>query len=91
MGRTARTFRDAIRVEESRWKDFRRALRPVDRGLLDWIFDAARKHGDAGTVVLNPRTIEIVLLTAVVELAKEVQTLKKELNLDSSMTEACIL
>ena len=31
MGRTVRTFRDGVRIEESRWKDFRRTLRPSQR------------------------------------------------------------
>ncbi len=60
MGTTAGTVRDAVRIEEARWEDFRRALRPIDIGLLDWNFDAARSPGEAAAVVLNPRDDQTV-------------------------------
>lgn len=80
MGRTVRTFRDAIRIEESRWKGFRRTLRPGHREFLDRIFDYARGLADAGTMVVTPRVMEVILLSAVLELLKEVDNIGERLS-----------
>ncbi|MFX1603114.1 MAG: hypothetical protein ACFFCK_06470 [Promethearchaeota archaeon] len=80
MGRTARTFRDNISLEESRWKGFRRVLKPNNRGVLDRVFDYARAYADAGTMIVTPRVMEVALVSTVVELLKEVDELQRKLN-----------
>jgi len=47
MGRTNPTYRDALRVIEERWQDFRRALRRRDQPRFDQLFAYAREHADA--------------------------------------------
>lgn len=47
MGRTNPTYRDALRVIEDRWADFRRALRRRDQPRFDRLFGYAREHADA--------------------------------------------
>lgn len=47
MGRTNPTYRDALRVIEERWTDFRRALRRRDQPHFDQLFEYAREHADA--------------------------------------------
>jgi hypothetical protein len=47
MGRTNPTYRDALRVIEERWGDFRRALRRRDQPRFDRLFEYAREHADA--------------------------------------------
>jgi len=42
----------ALDMTERKFKDFRRALKPIDRERLDKIFDFARQHGDAGKMVM---------------------------------------
>ncbi|MFW9944794.1 MAG: hypothetical protein ACFFB7_07340 [Candidatus Sifarchaeia archaeon] len=80
MGRTARTFRDSVRLEESRWKGFRRVLKPSNRETLDRVFDYAREYADAGTMIVTPRVMEVALVSTVVELLKEVNELQRKLN-----------
>ncbi len=80
MGRTARTFRDSIRVEEARWKGFRRVLKPQNREVLDRVFDYAREYADAGTMIVTPRVMEVALVSTVAELLKEVDELQLRLN-----------
>jgi len=80
IGRTARTFRDNITVEESRWKGFRRVLKPNNRETLDRVFDYAREYADAGTMIVTPRVMEVALVSTVVELLKEVGELQGRLN-----------
>ncbi|MHA1768966.1 MAG: hypothetical protein ACTSV3_03845 [Candidatus Thorarchaeota archaeon] len=80
MGRTVRTFRDAIRIEERRWKGFRRTLRPDRRDLLDRVFDYGRGLADAGTMVVSPRVMETVLLSAVLEILNELDDISRRLS-----------
>jgi hypothetical protein len=54
MGRTNPTYRDALRAVESRWEEYRRALRRCDQPRFDRLFSYARDHADAGGL-LNHR------------------------------------
>ena len=76
VGRTVRTYRDAVRIEEARWKDFRRTLRPSQRDRFDRIFDYARGFADAGTMMVTPRIIEVILLSAILEMLGEIDEIK---------------
>jgi hypothetical protein len=76
VGRTVRTYRDAIRIEEARWKEFRRTLRPSQRDRFDCIFDYARGFADAGTMMVTPRVIEVILLSAILEMLGEIEEIK---------------
>ncbi len=77
MGRTVRTYRDAIRIEEARWKEFRRTLRPSQRERFDRIFDYARGFADAGTMMVTPRIIEVILLSSILEMLGEMEEIKR--------------
>lgn len=77
MGRTIRTFRDAIRIEEARWKEFRRTLRPAQREAFDKIFDHARSLADAGTMVPTPRITEVIFLSAILRIQEEIDSIGK--------------
>jgi len=77
MGRTVRTYRDAVRIEEARWKDFRRTLRPFQRERFDRIFDYARGYADAGTMMVTPRIIEVILLSAILEMLGELDDIRE--------------
>ena len=79
MGRTVRTFRDAIRIEEARWKDYRRTMRPSQREFLDRVFDHGRSLADAGTMIVTPRVMEVVLLSSMVEMIRELDEIKERL------------
>ncbi len=77
VGRTVRTYRDAVRIEEARWKDFRRTLRPSQRDRFDRIFNYARGHADAGTMMVTPRIIEVILLSAILEMLGELDEIRE--------------
>ena len=76
MGRTVPTHRMAVDMTEKKFKEFRRALRPLDRERLDKIFDYAREHGDAGTMVNVPNKIDVVLISAMLELVGRIEDLE---------------
>lgn len=67
MGRTNPTHRDALRATESRWADYRRALRRRDREQFDALFEHARAHADAGGYRNHPEPMVSVLVAALVE------------------------
>jgi len=77
VGRTVRTFRDAIRIEEARWKEFRRTLRPAQREVFDKIFDHARSLADAGTMIPTPRITEVIFLSAILRIQEEIDSIGK--------------
>jgi hypothetical protein len=77
VGRTVRTFRDGIRIEEVRWKAFRRTLRPAQREHFDRIFDSARANADAGTMMVTPRIAEVILLSAILEMLGEINEISE--------------
>ncbi|TFG05356.1 hypothetical protein EU538_11405 [Candidatus Thorarchaeota archaeon] len=79
MGRTARTFRDALDIEENRWEEFRRTLRASQRELFDRVFEDARQHADAGSMIVTPRIMEVVLVAALMELTAKIEKLDARL------------
>jgi hypothetical protein len=78
MGRTARTFRDQIRIEESKWKGFRRVLTPQEREALDHIFDSAREYADAGTMMVTPRVLEVAFVSMFLNMRSEIDGLRQK-------------
>ncbi len=80
LGRTVRTFRNAVDIEQARWKDFRRTLRASNRNHLDKIFDYARKCADAGTMMVTPRITEVVLISTLIELLDEIEDLRRKVS-----------
>jgi hypothetical protein len=88
LGRTVRTFRNAVDSEQARWNDFRRTLRPHHRERLDRIFDYARKCGDAGTMIASARISEVVFISTMMEMLSEIDSLKQAIsNLESQAEE----
>ncbi|MFW9965746.1 MAG: hypothetical protein ACFFEA_01200 [Candidatus Thorarchaeota archaeon] len=78
MGRTARTFREQIRIEESKWNGFRRVLTPQEREVLDYIFDSAREYADAGTMIVTPRVLEVAFVSMFLNMRSEIDGLRQK-------------
>jgi hypothetical protein len=69
MGRTNPTYRDALRVIEERWADFRRALRRCDQPRFDRLFEYAREHADASGLLNHQNPMLPALLSIDIEQA----------------------
>jgi hypothetical protein len=67
MGRTNPTYRDALRVIEERWSDFRRALRRRDQPRFDRLFEYAREHADASGLLNHETPLLPALLSIDIE------------------------
>jgi len=76
MGRTIRTFREAVDIESAQWKTFRRQLKPDDRERLDKIFDYAWMHADSGTVISIPHKSDMVLMSVLIEMQRRIDELE---------------
>lgn len=80
LGRTIRTFREAVDIESAKWKTFRRQLKPDDRERLDKIFDHARMHADSGTVISIPHKIDVVFMSVLIEMQRRIEELESTLS-----------
>ena len=80
MGRTNTTYRDLLEAMESRWQEYRRALRYDDQGVFDRLFEYARAHADAGGVQ-NHQFVEIpALISMMIEQQKQIDDLEDRLD-----------
>jgi hypothetical protein len=80
MGRTNTTYRDLLRAMESRWSEYRRALRHTDQGVFDRLFEYARAHADASGLQ-NHQFVEIpALISMVIEQQKQIEDLEDRLD-----------
>jgi hypothetical protein len=79
MGRTVSTITQQLNETEAMLSSFRRALRRSDQHVFDGLFASARLHiaaiGEAGSLL----PFESAQLAMLLELAKQVATLKQEL------------
>lgn len=76
MGRTNPTFRDLLRGLETRWQDFRRALRRRDQPRFDRLFEYARRHADASGYLNHDEPLFPVLLAIALEQERRLDDLE---------------
>ncbi len=79
MGRTNPTYRDALRVIESNWADFRRALRGQDQPLFDQLFSYAFEHADAGGLLNHHDPLLSALFSIDLEQESRIETFGDQL------------
>ncbi|WP_312912780.1 hypothetical protein [Natronosalvus caseinilyticus] len=80
MGRTNPTYRDALRVIEDRWSDFRRALRRRDQPRFDQLFTYAREHADASGLLNHQNPFMPALLSIDLEQEARLDSLEDRLD-----------
>jgi hypothetical protein len=76
MGRTVPAFRPALEHEIESWKDYKRALRPVDQKVFDKLMNYARIHADAGSLGARPMLSEILFISFAIEQEKRIELLE---------------
>jgi hypothetical protein len=80
LGRTNPTYRDTLGTLETRWADFRRALRYDDQRRFDRLFEHARAHADAASY-LNHQLVELPLILSIaVEQQKQIDALEERVD-----------
>ncbi|MEJ5330415.1 MAG: hypothetical protein WHT07_09700 [Desulfobaccales bacterium] len=79
MGRTVLPYSYMWEEERQRWRKFRRALRKEDQAHFDRLFEAARRHLQAGVYAASPWPLESMLLAMLLEHEKALAELKERL------------
>jgi len=79
MGRTNPTYRDALRAIETRWAEFRRALRRRDQPRYDRLFEYAREHADASGLLNHQNPVLPALLSIDLEQEARLDDLEQRL------------
>ena len=77
MGRTVPSFRMIIEGFGWEWREFKRALRDLDRQSFEHLINHARRHAEAGTNMTNPNPFEPIVMAILVEHEKEIRLLKE--------------
>ncbi|NJN44423.1 MAG: hypothetical protein HC806_06695 [Anaerolineae bacterium] len=80
MGRTLQTINQIILNEQRAFSDFRRALRREDQRLFDALFVSARQHIMAISQANHALPFEAILLSMLLEQAREIEYLKRRLD-----------
>ncbi len=76
MGRTNPTYRDAIRVVERRWEDFKRPLRRRDQPRFERLFEYAHAHADAGGYLNHDEPLFPILVAVDLEQERRLDELE---------------
>ncbi len=79
MGRTVIPYSRQIRQIESNLTEFRRGLRKKDQEIFDELIRDAKLQVQAGVMASSPYPVDSMLLTMVIQLKKEVSSLKIEI------------
>jgi hypothetical protein len=80
MGRTVTPFSIVLAEEQTRLKDFRRALRAEDQRRFDELFEFARRNVQAGVQGSAPDPMESLFLLMLIEIVKRIETLETRLD-----------
>ena len=80
MGKTVPSYRIALEWEIQQWRGFRNALRREEEvKAFDTLMDMARNHASAGGCATNPVLFEPMIMSIILELQRQIDTLEAEL------------
>lgn len=79
MGRTNPTYRDALGAVETRWEDYRRALRRRDQQHYDRLLRYAHDHADAAGHLNHQNPLVPALLSIDLEQERQLQDVQDRL------------
>ncbi len=79
MGRTVIPYSRQMQYVESSLGQYRRGLRKPDQEIFDELIRVAKLQVQAGVMASSPYPIDIMLLTMMIDLKKEIFRLRKEL------------
>ena len=87
MGRNALTYRQRLRLELDRWRNFRRALLRDERESFDSLADQVFKLCHAGSMYPERDTFDLFTMSALISHERRLKTLEKELRLGMKIDE----
>ena len=83
MGRTVPSFRNLLEEIIKELSVFRRALRGEDKKAFDSLMNKAREHASSCTVAPSIEPMDAVFLSMLVEMQKEMDSLKEAVHVPS--------
>ena len=83
MGRTVPSFRNLLEEIITELSVFRRALRGEDKKAFDSLMNKAREHASSCTVAPSIEPMDAVFLSMLVEIQKEMDSLKEAAHVPS--------
>jgi hypothetical protein len=81
LGRTNPTFRNVLEAVQSRWSDYRRALRRHDQPHFDRLFEYADAHADAAGYLNADDPMQPILFSMLLEQQKRLAEQRERLEL----------
>ncbi|TGK04657.1 hypothetical protein EHQ81_19055 [Leptospira selangorensis] len=78
MGRTVIPYSRQMQYIDASLGQYRRGLRKPDQEIFDELIRTAKLQVQAGVMASSPYPIDIMLLTMMIDLKKEILRLKKE-------------
>ena len=78
MGRTVKTSTQVINEQVTWWNKYRRALRRKDQMALDKLLSHAKKHFAALSYASNLNAVDVMIVSMLVEMQKELEMLRDE-------------
>ena len=78
MGRTVPSFRIAVEIERTKWKQFRSYLDKKDRKMFDQIYECVKLHNTACMMACRLVVIHSVLMSILFEHYKQLTTLMEQ-------------
>jgi hypothetical protein len=79
MGKTLPPLSSLIEQERRRWMPFKKALPKADQPLFDRLFDCAKRHIQAGVMVLRPWPFETIVMAIFLEQQKQLEQAQRRL------------
>jgi 3-methyladenine DNA glycosylase/8-oxoguanine DNA glycosylase len=79
MGKTLPPLSSLIEQERRRWMPFKKALPKADQPLFDRLFDCAKRHIQAGVMVLRPWPFETIVMAILLEQQKQLEQAQRRL------------
>ena len=87
MGRNALTYRQRLRLELDKWRNFRKALLKDEKEAFDGLVDQVFRLCHAGSMYPERDTFDLLTMSALISHEGRLKTLEKELKLEMKVDE----
>ena len=81
------TYRQRLRLELDRWRNFRKALLRDEREAFDGLVDQVFRLCHAGSMYPERDTFDLLTMSALISHERRLKTLEKELRLEMKIDE----
>lgn len=80
VGRTVPTYREVLKEEKKKWKEFKNSLKEEEREVFERLLEDCELHVSAGSQVKSPNPFREMVMSMLLEQQKEIRFIKKKLD-----------